>query len=233
MRSERGLSLVEATIVLAVASMLAAIMAPTVRNYVQTTQQAAAKKDVEAIGGGLMQFLTDTGEAWFLRDGNGAAATNVPSHGTSNRVDLLVSDGRIPAKLTARSAGTDWDAAVDNAAVQKLEYYLVTNSPSNTSANAYRTAANMSVTTQYDPDAGMTYNAEHAWRGPYVPGPIGPDPWGYRYEVNVEFLARTLGAGPAGSVTDVVVISSGNNALIEQVFDTDGVTSAKIGRAHV
>ncbi len=225
MRSERGVSLIEATIVLAVASVLAAIMAPAVRNYVQTAQEVAAKKDVEAIGAALSSLLVDLGEAWLLVDGNGAAATNPPSHATANKVDLLVSDGKTPAKQTARGAGTDWDTAVNNTTVQKLEYYLVTNSPSNTSANAYRTSTNMSVLTNYDPDSGSTFNAEHGWRGPYLPGPIGPDPWGYRYSVNVEFLARALGAGPAGSANDVVVLSSGNNGIIETRFDTDGFTN--------
>ena len=69
-------------------------------------------------------------------------------------------------------------------------YLLVQNTPSNVAANAYRTAASMSVATEFDPDTGAVYNAEHAWRGSYLSGPIGPDPWGTRYSVNVEFLAR-------------------------------------------
>ena len=225
--AEAGMSLIEATIVLAVMSVLTAMMAPAVRSYIQSAQQAAAKKDVEAIGGAITRMLNDVGEAWFLRDGNGASATAVPSHASTNRVDMLVSDGKIPAVYTARSGGgtTDWGSAVDNAAVQKLEYYLATNTPSNTSANAYRSASNMSVLTQFDPDAGATYNSEQAWRGPYLEAPLGPDPWGYRYAVNVEYLARTLGAGPSGSDNDVIVISSGNNGLIETRYDTDGVAN--------
>jgi Tfp pilus assembly major pilin PilA len=227
MQSERGVSLIEATVILGVTALLSAILAPAVRSYVEDAQQAAAKRDVEAIGSGLAQFLADVGELWVHRDGNGASATTPPSHNTgasTNRVDMLVSDGRTPTKQTARSGGgtTDWDGTMDNLAVQKLEYYLVTNTPSNTSANAYRSATNMSVTTQYDPDSGAQYNAEHAWRGAYVPGPIGPDPWGFRYAVNVEYLARGLSAGPTGSVNDVVVLSPGNNGLVEVRYDTDG-----------
>jgi len=226
MRSERGVSLVEATVILGVMMMLSAVLAPSVRGYVQTAQQSAAKRDVEEIGAALSRLLADLGELWVSRDGNGASATAPPSHAAANRVDLLVSDGKVPAKYVARSSGApDWDAAVDNAAVQKLEYFLATNTPSNTAANAYRTAANMSVTGEFDPDDAGTYNAPHAWRGAYLPGPIGADPWGNRYSVNVEFLARGLGTGPSGHVNDVFVISAGSNGLLETRYDVDGVTS--------
>jgi len=227
MRSERGVSLVEATVILSVMMMLTAVLTPSVRGYVQSAQQASAKKDVEAIGAALTRMLADVGESWVLRDGNGATAPAAPSHDSSNRVDMLVSDGKIPAKYVARSSGApDWDAAVDNTTVQKLEYFLSSNTPSNTAANAYRTATNMSVAGQFDPDEGMTFNSPHAWRGAYLPGPIGADPWGNRYMVNVEFLARELGTGPSGNINDVIVISAGSNALIETQYDIDGVVSA-------
>lgn len=224
--AEAGMSLIEATVVLAVAAMLSAVMAPAVRNYVQSAQQSAAKKDVEAIGAALEQFLVDTGEAWFVQDGNGATATDAPAR--TDPVELMVTAGKTPAVLTARGGGlTDWDATVDNALVQLLDLYLVENSPSDAlaNANAYRSATNMSVAAQFDPDSGAQFNSEHAWRGPYVPGPISSDPWGFRYAVNVEFLVRAAGAGPSGSDNDVVVISAGDDGMIEPAFAVDGVTS--------
>ena len=225
---QEGLSLIEATVILGVMSMLTAVVAPAVRTYVQTAQQAAAKRDVEAIGTALGRLLVDIGEAWLHRDGNGSAATDPPSHAAANRVDLLVSDGRIPALYSGatRSSGTpEWTAAINDTTVQDLDYFLVTNTPSNSSSNAYRTATNMSVTAQFDPDSGATYNSSHAWRGAYLPGPIGADPWGNRYAVNVEFLARGLGTGPSGNVNDVIVLSAGNNGLIETRIDTDGASN--------
>jgi type II secretory pathway pseudopilin PulG len=225
-RGERGLSLVEVTIILATLAALTAALAPAVGSYVNSAQQAAAKKDVETIGAAIAQLLNDTGEGWLLRDGNGAAATSAPSHASANRVDLLVSGGTIPTLGVSRStAGTDWTAAIDHGATQALANHLVLNTPSNLAANAYRSAANMSVTTAFDPDGGALFNAPHAWRGAYLPGPIGPDPWGTRYAVNVEFLARAPGAG-AGSVNDVVVLSAGDDGRVDTRFDLDGVTSA-------
>ena len=228
------MSLVEATVILGVVSMLTAVLAPSVRTYVNNAQTTAAKEDVEAIGSALGRFLTDVGEGWVLRDGrrdqgNGSSTNHfTPVHTSANRVDLLVSDGNAPAVQTVRSAsGTpDWDTAVNSTTVQKLEWFLVTNTPSNTGTNAYRTGSTMDGTGNFDPDAGYQYNAPYAWRGAYLPGPITADPWGNRYAVNVEYLASALGAGPSGNVNDVLVISAGSNGIIETRYDTDGATHA-------
>jgi type II secretory pathway pseudopilin PulG len=221
---QRGVSLIEASIVLSVFALLTAMLAPSIGGYISDSQHAAAKKDLEVIGTALSRMLSDVGDAWVLRDGNGGALTAPPSHAAANRVDLLVGSGAVAAVGVARSTGgVDWDDPVDNAAVQRLEYFLVANTPSNLAANAYRTAASMSVATEFDPDGGSLYNAEHAWRGAYLPGPIGPDPWGTRYAVNVEFLARALGAGPSGNVNDVFVISAGPDRVVDTRFDVDGV----------
>jgi type II secretory pathway pseudopilin PulG len=229
MRSEKGMSLVEATVVLMVISFISAIMAPSIRDYVLTSEQAAASSDVRQIGAALARMLDDLGETSVLRDGNGSSVTAPPSHAAANRVDMLVTQGETPAvdaaAVRAGASVTDWNAAANNAAVQLLDDYLVSNTPSNTAANAYRTAARMTVNTEFDPDDGGMFNAEHAWRGAYLPGPLGPDPWGNRYAVNVEFLERPLGAGPSGQVNDVFVLSAGSNGRIETRFAIDGVTS--------
>ena len=145
-KGESGVSLIEASIVLSVFAILTAMLAPSIGGYISDAQQAAAKKDIEVIGSAVTRMLTDVGDAWILRDGNGGAATAPPSHAAANRVDLLVGSGAVPTVTVARStAGADWDDPVDNAAVQRLEYFLVQNTPSNLAANAYRTAASMSV----------------------------------------------------------------------------------------
>ena len=228
MRSDRGLSLIEATIVLMVLSVIASIMAPPVLEYVRTTERAAATHDAAQIGTALARMLDDLGETSVLRDGNGSSATTPPSHAAANRVDLLVTEGQTPALDAAAvrtGAGTDWDDAVNNGSIQLLDYYLVTNTPSNLAANGYRTASSMTANTEFDPDVGAMFNAEHAWRGAYLPGPLASDPWGNRYAINVEFLERPLGAGPAGNVNDVFVLSAGSDGRIDTRFAVDGVTS--------
>jgi hypothetical protein len=42
--------------------------------------------------------------------------------------------------------------------------------------------------------------------------------------VNVEFLARALGAGPSGNVNDVFVVSAGPDRVVDTRFDLDGAT---------
>jgi type II secretory pathway pseudopilin PulG len=225
--SQRGISLIEATIILAVLAILSAVLAPAIGGYVQDASRSTAKADVEVIGTALARMLTDVGESWVLRNGNGGTLTSTPSRDAANRVDLLVSTGRIPVVGVARSSGTpDWDAAAGNLGVQVLDYYLVSNTPSSLPANAYRSATNMSVLTNFDPDSGAQFNSEFAWRGSYLPGPIDADPWGNRYAANVEFLAKALGAGPSGNVNDVFVISAGPNGEMQTRFDTDGSTAA-------
>ena len=232
MRSEQGLSLVEATIILGVIALLSAVMAPSISAYVRDAQFAAARTDAEAIGTSLARMLTDVGEAWVVRNGAKGTASTAdshvsPSHVAGNRVDLLVTAGNTPALLaTARPSGTDWDDPLDHLAIQSVENYLVTNLPSNTGVNAYRIATSFDSTAvkNFDPDGGGTYNAEHAWRGAYLTGPIGPDPWGNRYMVNVEFLARTQNTTGSGSVKDVFVLSAGQNGQTDTQFEVDGVT---------
>jgi len=224
-----GMSLIEATVILMVMSVIAAILAPPVRNYVLTAQQAAASHDAQNIGAALGRMLDDLGESAVLRDGNGSSAALPPSHAAANRVDMLATQGQTPAvdgsAVRAGAGLTDWDDSVNDAAIQLLDNYLVTNAPSSVAANAYRTAAGMSATTEFDPDSGAMFNAEHAWRGAYLAGPLGPDPWGNRYAINVEFLERPIGATPAGNVNDVFVLSAGSNGRIETRFAVDGVTS--------
>ncbi len=222
---ESGLSLIEVIIIVAVLSILGAALAPVVEGVLSESRQAKAREDMQAIGGAIVRFLSDTGEDFFLQDGNGASATATPSHASTNVANMLIGDGDIPALGVARGAGTDWNTARDDAAVQTLAAHLILNTPSNLSANAYRSATNMSVTANFDPTSGATFNSEFAWRGPYLAGPVDPDPWGHRYAVNVEFLARIAGTnGPEGNVNDVVVLCAGPDGETDTAFAVDGVT---------
>lgn len=224
LRSSVGLSLVEAMIILTIIGTLSAVLAPTLNNYLQDAKRTKARKDCEAIASALGRVLTDVGEAWLLRDGNGSAATDPPLHTSGNRVDLIVTTGMTPVLGLARSSGSpDWTATVDNGSVQELSHHLVLNTPSNASGNRYRIPTDMTV--GFDPTSGAQFNSEFAWRGPYLSGGVGPDPWGMRYAVNVEFLAKALGAGPSGNTNDVFVLSAGGNLKTDTRFDTSETTA--------
>lgn len=209
---QTGMSLVEATIVVAVVSLLSALLAPSIRSYIDDGREARARADVAVLASAMGRMLVDVSETFFLRDGNGAGATDPPSRATSNRVHMLVGSGNIPtiAAAVVRSSGTDWDDAADSAAVWTFYDHLVVNTV------AYRNASNMSVTAQFDPDSGAQGNSEFFWRGSYLTPIVGPDPWGYRYMANVEFLGHPSGSTP--SENDVIVLSAGPNARVDTAF---------------
>jgi type II secretory pathway pseudopilin PulG len=209
------MSLVEATVVLAVLALLGSVLAPSIVAYIDDARHARVRRDVATLATAISRMLVDTGESFVLRDGNGASSTAPPLHGSSNRVHLLVSDGNTPALDAAvdRAPGnTDWTDAIDNAAVWSFYDQLVVNTA------GYRTAAEMSVAAEFDPDSGSGSNSEFFWRGAYLPPPVGPDPWGNRYAANVEFLGRISGSSASGSDNDVLVLSAGPNATVDTTF---------------
>jgi type II secretory pathway pseudopilin PulG len=163
-RSQIGLSLVETTIVLAVAAIIAAAVAPMTSRTIDRTRLSRAQADASAIATAINNFLSEfTAFAPFTIDGLTTGAT----------VELLVGDGDIPTALGAGGSAS-WMDPVDPLApspVDFLERHLITNTPGG--AGGYTTA-------------GL-----NPWRGAYLSGPVDADPWGNRYAVNVLYL-RTL-----------------------------------------
>lgn len=110
--------------------------------------------------------------------------------------DVLVGSGQPPA--LGGSGDARW-VATDPRRAGSLTGHLVTNAP-----------GYPSPVRALGPRAG--------WRGPYIEGQVGPDPWGRRYAVNVRSLV--LGGG-----RDTLVVSAGPNGLIETAFDGDGLVA--------
>lgn len=159
-RSETGVSLVEATIMLAVAGIISAAAAPVVSRTIDRTRLSRAQTDALAISTGINNLLAEhTGFSPFTINGLTGGTT----------VGMLVGDGDIPELGIGGTAS--WTAQVNVAAappVDYLERHLLTNTPGGT--GAYTTT-------------GLV-----PWRGAYLNGPVDPDPWGNRYAVNVLYL---------------------------------------------
>ena len=83
--NERGLSLIEATIILITLMVLASVMAPTVMSYVDDARVVKVKEDCEAIGVSLARIVVDTGACVRL-DGRLPCTID-------NRVNLLLGEG--------------------------------------------------------------------------------------------------------------------------------------------
>jgi len=240
LRAERGVTLVEAAVVLAVASILAAVAAPSINGYVDQARQARTREDIQTIGDAINQFISDTGEHQFLINANGGGGVP-PTRADSNRVDLLVSDGDIPTLGTAVSGESFWTQAVTgNGKADTLSNHLIENTPAELSTHRYRNPTDIIVGSPggnnidfaRSDSAGL--NAPQAWRGPYLRGPVDPDPWGNRYAVNVAFLdpapTDTITGITAGSFSpasdyprlDVFVLSAGPDEEIDTKSAQDG-----------
>jgi type II secretory pathway pseudopilin PulG len=176
LKAERGVTLIEATVVLATSAILIAAMAPLASRTVEISRMARAQADVDAIATAIDNFI-DEHTTFVPFTSTGAAGGDI--------IEMLVGDGDIPT--LGSGGGANWDdvvaccgGAVD---VAFLVGHLVTNS-------------NLGGVGSYTTAAG-------GWKGAYLNGPVDPDPWGNRYAVNAESLKTTtandtfvLSAGP-------------------------------------
>jgi hypothetical protein len=173
--NERGLSLVEVTIMLMVLMLLTGVLAPSMSDFINDAKWVKVKEDCEAIGLSVARITRDVGPCLKF-------AGNQPCT-KANRVDLLHGDG--PAVVAASLGSTavpvvnpanllaspmNWNTAGRSDA---MENQFVTNSA------GYTVPTGVSV----GPLFGL------GWRGAYLSPPIGPDPWGHQYLVNSAFLA--------------------------------------------
>jgi type II secretory pathway pseudopilin PulG len=205
MTSQRGITLVEATIVLTVAALLAAAAAPVASRTLDRAKLARASDDAVAIKTAINNFVNGfTSFTPFTVTGTNGGAT----------VEMLVSDGDIPFSAIG---ATIWDNPVNPAAgtqVDFLERHLVTNTPGG--AGAY------------------TLGGGGPWRGAYINAPIDPDPWGNRYAVNVNYFRTAttndvfvLSAGPDEEINTAFTVNGatpGGDDIIAVVQRDNGLT---------
>ncbi len=242
-RDERGLTIIEATIILVVLSLLSAILAPSIGQFIRRARLARAQEDCRAIATAIRRYIDDTGENAFFSNGQGGI--NTPLRTSSSLVGLLTGDGDMPDAAFGVSVDNWRKTASDTliettnngvsitAAVDTISNQLIENRPNGTTPG-YRTTAQMSdgsassnVTPglRFDPQSGQRTNSTFAWRGPYI-NPVGPDPWGNRYAVNVIFLYRPQSTGNDGFAADTFVISAGPDEELDTPFKIDGAAPA-------
>ena len=177
--NERGLSLVEVTIMLLVLMLLTSVLAPSMADFINDAKWVKVKEDCEAIGLSVMRLTRDVGPCIKFRGTEGCSR--------NNRVDLMHSDGTQPDSSSVPwtapavsspnlySGTLNWDTAWRS---DSLENQLVTNG----STVPYKTPTENGAS-----QAGLQFGL--GWRGAYLSSPIGGDPWGHAYMVNSAFLA--------------------------------------------
>lgn len=249
-KGERGVTLVEASVVLMVAATLAALLMPAVNGYIEQARQARARQDLAAIAEGIHAFITDNAEHQFLQVHNRAAIGNPSLHADTYRVNLLVGDGDIPPYSAALGALEGfWTQVVNGSTVDTLSNHLIENEPLESSAQRYRTPSDVMVgvpggnNIDFARSSSSGFNAPYAWRGPYLRGPVDPDPWGNRYAVNVAMLDPQVTVQPPNtqalasvadySRMDVFVLSAGPDEEIDTAATQDGAGPADDDLIHV
>lgn len=162
-RSERGVTLIEITIVLTVVAILTAAASPIASRTVERSRLSRAVEDARAISTAVSNYVLDASATFRQPHADGNA-------GGSAEVDLLVSDGDIPTTNT----DAFWDDPVGQLGpgivTDFIENHMLQNEP-------------------FDDPVNNAYGT--FWRGAYINGPIDPDPWGNRYMVNTEWLDGT------------------------------------------
>lgn len=237
-------SLIELTIILIVLSILCAILAPVIGRFVRNARIVRCREDVQALGICMWMFFEDTALPHFLQDGSPNPAAGAwgsrPSLLPANRVNLLVSDGHIPQVNPFLLTGPIWATAVNLAHVDFFENHITRNTPGSSPVNAYLTPLDLDKGVgspllgdwMFARRSSGGFNSEFAWRGPYMTGPIDPDPWGNRYASNVIYLDPLVGGDPnvvhvqgySGWTYDCVVLSAGPDGEVDTEYSADGLT---------
>jgi hypothetical protein len=212
MTSNRGLSLVEVTIMLLVLMLLTGVLAPSITDFVNDARWVKVKEDCEAIGISVARLTRDVGPCLKFNGTDGCSK--------ANRVDILASDGpdvlttdlagsaTVPYSSSAISPGAiNWDNDSDVLVGDRMENQFAINAP------AYLTPQASGGSTPVGPLFGL------GWRGAYLSSPIGPDPWGHRYLVNTAFLAAATDAGSSSASAMMAILpSNGSNWMNKDVF---------------
>jgi hypothetical protein len=218
------MSLIEATIILMALALVTAVVAPSIGDFVEEGRHTKGKEDVEAIGTSLARLLRDSGFPCVTKDTSPSASACT----LANRVELLTSSTTVGGNEPAVSAtafdppdgasstdtGLNWGGGtseVDDGYRDLMDNQLVSNT---LSGDDYPLT---SFSSGSGPRSGL------GWRGPYVSGPVGLDPWGYAYQASVIFFVPATNAtatteGETGWNSDVLVISPGPNASIATPF---------------
>ncbi len=213
MRNNKGFTLIEIIVAVALVAILSAAIAPSVLNNIAMGRVARAMSDVQAISQGVMKFKGDTG--LFPRLANGASKDTIGA-----AFDFLGSGGsEAIAKFPSRAANAKWggtntdftDGLTTNGAIEDLSHHLIlgTSRIMGTMDSVY---VRVPAGKEEDPTA-VGFRTGVISSDPF-------DPWGNAYMVNVAPL------GKAGQ--PVWVISAGPNGLLETTVSDTGYFAAEI-----
>jgi prepilin-type N-terminal cleavage/methylation domain-containing protein len=121
-RNQKGFTLIEVIVAIAVVAILAGIITPSVIKHLDDSKRARAQNDCLVIGSAVASFYKDLGR---MPTANGAGNPNIT---------LLVSTGTVP---TLGTGITIWNRATTNGTTDLLSNHLSANTPKSQSAWTY------------------------------------------------------------------------------------------------
>ena len=201
-RSQKGFTLLEIIVVLAVLGALAAMLTPVVFRYIDDANRTRAQGDANTMAAAIQQMYKDTGRWAFYASGTGKL-----TYTTGTDAAILTSNTGCtgaPAVMTCDTTSPITGGAWGSFATQKatsLTSQLISNTP------AYLTSGG------------------RAWKGPYLDAIPALDPWGRSYLVNI------LNADPdaEGSTQKwVIVLSAGPDGNVDTAADTAGTANPAV-----
>jgi len=115
-RGERGITLMEVIVMLAVVGVLAAVLSPMILNYLDDAKKSKAESDVKAIGGMILRLTRDVAHFPLFKDGT--QTTGKPDF------DILRGPGNDPVD---NEGSQKW--LTGQGKTSDLEDHLVKNNP--------------------------------------------------------------------------------------------------------
>lgn len=227
LRDQRGMTIIEMTVMLSVMFILAGMISPIMSTSVTTARTVKAEKEVTMLATALLQLQQDIGATAIV--GSAAAATQASAEGLSEEAaDVLSSEGEIPA--------ID-DSAADSTIVTAARGIGLLKRPAVSAFRAQR--AHWTEATRDSLDAYLVNNdrgyhvrrpgESNGWNGPYVSTTLPGDPWGKQYMVNARWLdGGSTAADAAGHARRAVyIVSAGANGVVETPYEQK-ITDARV-----
>jgi type II secretory pathway pseudopilin PulG len=231
LRSARGITILETTVILSVLFILAGAMSPIVSESVNTARAVKARNDASMIAMGLINFQKDLGADAVNYGGAGASAqaARLPA--------LLASQGAAPATDDASSSTPGFLAPLLSGPSNKAEALIADSTRA--ALRAQRRRWRETATGPLD-DVLMTNRSGYryrrpgeygGWNGPYVSGEVKGDPWGNQYLINSQWLDGGSSTADASGRPRraVFVVSAGADGVIDTPFEQSVVEARAYG----
>lgn len=189
--------MVEIIVVVAVISILVAILAPVLTKHVKDAMVARTYNETLVISTAILSLHKDTGMWPF---------TNL--NGPSGAVDRIVGDPLHVPKGTTPDANPGAENWGKMGTPKPIYDYLFYNNPDD----------NTGPENQNEPGQDYPRRGRNAWRGPYLDVDILADPWGFSYVVNARYFPGNPNAGILAYNHRVFVLSAGPDGMWTTAF---------------